>query len=66
MRQSTTSWGCSFIWGTKDIKDPGRKSWEKNFFKCILNTENSKYKDSNIGMTWHAQKKTKGGGNPQE
>lgn len=44
---------------SKDIKDPGRKSWEKIFFKCILNTENSKYKDSNVGMTWHAKKKKK-------
>lgn len=34
----------------------------KKVFKCILNTENSKYKDSNIGMTWHAQKKQKVGG----
>lgn len=33
----------------------------KKFFKSILNTANSKYKDSNVGMTWHAQKK-KGGG----
>ena len=50
---------------SKDTKDPGRKSWEKNFFKCILNTENSKYKDSNVGMPWHAKKKTKNT-NPQE
>lgn len=32
----------------------------KKYFKSILNTANSKYKDSNVGMTWHAQKK-KGG-----